>query len=119
MKGNAQFLECLGQLGIDLLRPVTVLLGSRIIDNILEINFRDIQMGPVRNLHLLPFAEGVKPEVQKPLRFILLRRNQPYDILIQAFRDELLLHIRHEPMLILLAGDIFKYILFFILVHNI
>ena len=118
MERNTEFFKRLGKLGIYLLRPVTVLFGRRIIDDILKIDLRDIQMGPMRHLHLLPFPESLQPEIQKPQGFLLLGRNQPYDIFIQPFGYELLLHIRHEAMFILLSGNVFKYIFFCILVHN-
>ena len=46
VKRNPELLECFGQGGIDFLRPVLVLFGSRILDNVLKINFGHIQMGP-------------------------------------------------------------------------
>ena len=70
-------------------------------------------MGPLGNLHLLPLPEGVQPELQEPFRFVLLGRNKPDDVLIQALRYELLLHVCHEAVFILLFRKFFNYIVFF------
>ena len=113
MKRYSQFVESLFKLGINLFRTVAVLLGSGIIYNVLEINLRDVQMSPCRNLHPLPLTKSVQTEIQQPLRFLLFRRDETYDVLIQALGDEFLLEIRHEPVLIFLSRDVLDYIFFF------
>ena len=70
-------------------------------------------MSPFRHLHLLPPPEGIQPELQEPLRFVLLGRNKPDDVLIQSLRDELLLHFCHKAVFILLFRKFFYYIVFF------
>ena len=59
VQGDAQFLEGFGQGRIDFFGAVGILLGCRVIDNILIINGRHLQVPPRRLLHLLPFAESV------------------------------------------------------------
>ena len=70
-------------------------------------------MSPFRHLHLLPPSEGVQPELQEPLRFVFLGGNQPDDVLIQALRYELLLHVCNKTVFILLFRKFFNYIVFF------
>ena len=105
MKRNTQLIESLLQLRIDLLRTVLRLFRSCIIYNILEIDFGNIKMRPLRKFHLLPTAERLKSELEHPLRFLLLRRNHSYNILIEALRNELLLDIRHKAVLIFLVRN--------------
>ena len=115
---DSEFLERGLELGIYLLRPVAVLLRCSIVYYILKIYLRDIEMRPCRHFHLLPSAESLQPELQKPFRFILLCRNQPDYILVQSLGNELLLHIRHEPVLIFLSGYVLQYVFLCLLVHN-
>ena len=115
---NPELFECGFELRVNLLGPVAVLLGRRIIDYILEINLRDIKMRPCGHLHFLPPAESFKPELQQPLGLVLLCRDQPDYILVQSLWNELLLHISDETMLILLARYILQYIFLCLLVHN-
>ena len=60
-------------------------------------------MPPGRDSHLLPFAEGIQTEIQQPLRLLFLGRNQTDNILVQALRDEFLVHVCHESVLVFLA----------------
>ena len=46
LQRDTEFLKSLGKGGIDFLRSIFILFRGRIIDNILEINFGHIQMGP-------------------------------------------------------------------------
>lgn len=70
-------------------------------------------MPPGRFFHLLPFAEGVEPELKQPLRFLLAFGDMTYDILVQALGGELLLNVGDESFLVLLGGYVFEYF-----VHN-
>ena len=113
VKRYSQFVESLFKLGINLFRAVTVLLRSSIIYNVLKINLRDVQMPPRRDLHPLPLTKSVQTEIQQPLRFLLFRRDETYDFLIQTLGNEFLFEIRHEPVLIFLSRDVLDYIFFF------
>ena len=115
MKRNSELVKCLCEFRIDLLRTVFRLLRSRIIDDVLEIDFRYVKMRPLRERHLLPAAECLQTELQHPLRLILLGRNQAYDVFIKTFRYELLLDFGHEAVFIFLIGKAFQY--FFIFTH--
>ena len=78
---------------------------------------RHVQMAPFRHLHLLPFAEGVQAEVQQPLRFAFPFRNHAYDVLVQAFRNKVLIHICDESFFVFFLRYILKKFLFFVNVH--
>ena len=70
-------------------------------------------MAPLGLLHPLPFAECVQAEVQQPLRLLLLRGNEPYDVLVKSLGHILLLDLRDEAFLILPGrkiSDCFYYI---------
>ena len=73
----------------------------------MEVNLGDIQVCPSRHRHRLPFTEGFETKLKEPLRFILLRRNEPNDIFIQSCRYNFSLHIGSETVLVLL----FRYVL--------
>ena len=63
-------------------------------------------MRPVRLRHLLPFAEGVQPELQQPLRLFLPGRYLPDDVLVEPFGQEFLLNVRHEALLVFGGSDL-------------
>lgn len=63
-------------------------------------------MAPGRHSHLLPFMKSLKPEVQQPLRLLLLAGNEPYDILVQALWNELLLNVGDKALLIFARIDL-------------
>ena len=62
-------------------------------------------MGPAGHFHRLPFPEGVEAEFQEPVRLFLESGNGPDDVLIQAFGNEFLLHVRHESFLVFAGGE--------------
>ena len=113
MKWNSKLVECLFKLRVDFFRTVFRLLGSRIINDILKINFRNIKMCPLRHLHLLPASERIETKLKHPLRLLLLCRNKSYYIFIETFRNELLLDISHKAMFIFLVCNAVQYFLVF------
>ena len=115
---NAELVEGLGQLRVNLLRPVSILLRGSVIYNILIVNMRHIQMTPFRGLHRLPFPECVETEVQKPLRLSLPLGNHPDNVLVQAFRDKFLLDIGDKTLLVFLGGYVPEQFLFFVYIHK-
>ena len=116
LEGNAQLLEGLGQFRVDLLRPVLVLLGSGIVDDVLEVDLGQVQMGPAGHLHRLPFPERVQAEFQEPVRLLLEAGDGTDDVFVQALGNEFLFHVRHEAFLVLPGGE-FLYD-FFAIAHN-
>ena len=115
---NAELVEGLGQLRVNLLRPVSILLRGCVIYNILIVNMRHIQVTPFRGLHRLPFPECVETEVQKPLRLPLPLGNHPDNVLVQAFRDKFLLDIGDKTLLVFLGGYVPEQFLFFVYIHK-
>ncbi len=115
---DAQFLECLLQFRVDLFRALRVLLRGSVVDNVLKINFRHIQMSPLGHLHPLPLSESVQPELQHPFRLFLETRDGAYDVLVQSLGYEVLPDLRDEALLVLLPGDLLNYLIFFLNVHS-
>jgi hypothetical protein len=54
----------------------------------------------VRLDHLEPGAERLEAPFEQPLRLALLRRDQAHHVLVQADRDNVLLDIGDEPVLV-------------------
>ena len=71
MKRNTQFLKSLLQLRVNL-SNLLLRLRRSIIDDILIINLRNIQMRPLGHLHFLPPFKRLQTELQQPLRLTLL-----------------------------------------------
>ena len=59
--------------------------GRGIIMQVLIINFRIMNAGPVGLLHGLQPAIGVKAPFGQPLRLVFLGGNEPDNVLVQAF----------------------------------
>ena len=91
-----------------MVRTVGILLGCREIYDILIVYLMELEMAPVRLLHLLPAAEGVQPEFEKPGRLLLACRNTAYDVFGQTFREKFLLDLRNKPLSVFLRGYFFK-----------
>ena len=62
-------------------------------------------MSPLRLLHREPVAECLQAELQQPVGFALLLRDEPNHILVESHRDYLSMHIGGEAELILLLRD--------------
>ena len=115
---NPELVKSLFKLRVYLLGPVAVLFRSSIVDYVLKVYFRYLQMSPCRDFHLLPAPEGSEPELKKPLRLLLLGGNEPYYVLVEPFRNEFLLDISDKTMLILLTGYLLQYVFFRPFVHS-
>ena len=63
----------------------------------------------MRDLHAFPLCKGAEPEIQQPLRFILLFGNKTDNIFVKPFWNELLLEICLEPMPVFGICDILYY----------
>ena len=83
------------------------LFRSCVIDDVLEVDGRDIEVRPGGQRHLLPLPEGFQPEFEQPFGLFLLAGDQPDDVFVETFRDEVLLHHRLEPVLILARRYLF------------
>ena len=114
MERNPEFFKGLGQGRVNLFRAVFVLTRRCVVDDILIVHFREVQMGPRRLFHLLPFPEGVQPELQQPCGLLLPAGNQADDLFVEALRDQFLLHLRHEPLFVLPPGKFLYDMLVFV-----
>ncbi len=111
LQRNPQLLVGLQQLRINLLqapRPIALLLRRGIIHRALVINRRVMHMRPRRLLHRQPMAIRLEPPLQHELRLILLRRDQADDVLIQARRRRVGLHVGEEAVLVFLLDQSFN-----------
>ena len=66
-------------------------------------------MRPGGNLHLLPLPECPETELQQPAGLFLLPGNEAYDVFVQPFRNELLLHPGLKTVLIFAGSKLFYY----------
>ena len=117
LQRDTEFLEGLGQFGVNFLGPVCILLRSSIVDNILEINGRHIQMPPFGHRHPLPPVESVETEVQQPLRLAFPLGNHPDDLFVQPLRNIFLLHVGDKAFFVLLRGEILYDFILVLSVH--
>ena len=71
-------------------------------------------MSPCGLLEREPVAEGPEPEVEQPLRFAFLLRDEAYHLLVEALVNNVCLHIGGEAEFVLLVGYLLdKLVLFF------
>ena len=104
---NAELLVGLENLGIDLverLRPV-VLLGRRVVIEVLVVDRAEIHPRPGRLAHGEPAAIGLEPPGQHPLGLALLGRDEADGVLGQALGGLVGFDQRLEPILILVDVD--------------
>ena len=59
---------------------------------------------PCRRRLLLPVAERLQAELEHPLGFPFLGRDEPDDILVQSFLNDFRMYVRREAELVLLFG---------------
>ena len=126
-EGNSEFVKRFFEFRVDF-SVAFWLLRHRvcIIRNPLIINLRQRHVRPVGLFHRQPMAERLQAELQQPFRLVFLRRNQPYNILVQTLFDDFRLNVRRKAELILLFGNpshqfvvrFFRFRLLFLLRHN-
>ncbi len=99
------------QLRIDLVQALGTLLRCRVVADRLVVDGTVAvrQERPLRLaafvVKLLPVAVSLQPPLEHPFRLALLFRDEPDDVLVQTRRSELLLDVRREAVLVLLARD--------------
>ena len=108
---NSQLLECLGKLWVYLFRAVTVLLWSRVVDDVLVVNLWEIEVGPLRLLHLFPLAESIQTEFEHPVRFFLDLRDRTDYIFVKALGHVGLLDLCDKAFLVFLLDQVFEFFL--------
>ena len=123
-QGNAQFVESLLQLRVNLLRALARLLLPRrgIITDILEVNLGHMHMAPRRSLQRQPVAVRLQAELQQPLRLTLQGRDAAHHILVQPLGDDLGINVGHKAVLVLslcrFLYDLIPFFRFFNLFHR-
>ena len=103
LERNAELIESLLQLWVDLL--VLRFLSQRvgIVGYCLEIDVRNVDVSPCGNGESLPVAVSLQTEVEEPVGLSLLLGDKPHDILVESFRDDLGLYVGGETILIFLV----------------
>ena len=106
--GHAQLLEGAAQLGIHLIHGGVLGLlglGGAVVDDLLEVGFGVDHIGPVGLGHGQPVAVGLEAELKQPFGLAFLGRDEPDHVLVQSGRDAVRFDVRHEAVLVFLAGD--------------
>ena len=104
LQGYSQLVEGLLHLGVYL--PVLGLTRCwvGVVGDGLVVDVGQMQMSPIRSLHLLPVGEGLQSEVEQPLGLSLFLGDEMYYLLIEAFVYDLGVYVGGEAELILLFG---------------
>ena len=110
LDGNAELVERLSDFRIDFVEALQarLLLGRRVIDDVLVVDRGVLDVVPRRLLHLLPDAERLEPPLEQPLGLVLLGGDHPDDVLAQPFRDFFGFDIGDEPVLVFACGEFFN-----------
>src|SRR5437667_7299743 len=91
-------------LRIDVVEAVHRLLRLRcgVVDDVLIVDRRIGDVRPLRLLHREPVPVRPQTPLEEPLGLILLARNEPDDVLVQALRRRVLIEVGNEAVLVLL-----------------
>ena len=106
---NAELVERRPDLGIDLVQAVQhlLLLRRRVVDDVLVVDRVVLDVLPGRLLHREPEPIRLQAPLEQPLRLLLLRGDQPDDVLVEALRDRLGLDVGVEAVLVFAGGELF------------
>ena len=117
---NAEFVEGTFEFGVYLIhRPELLLgLGCCVVDDILKVDFGDVEMGPRRHLHRQPVTIGFQALFEHPLGLPFLRGDSADDLLAESALDKLGLDIGRKTVLILAVGQTLQYIFFVLFCHS-
>jgi len=107
---NTEFLEGLANFGIDLVQALQarLLLGRRVVDDLLVVDRVDLQVVPRRLFHLQPGAIPLQPPLEEPLGLLLLGGDQPDDVLVQAGRNLFGFDVGDKPVLVFACCEFFN-----------
>ena len=86
---DAEFLIGAQQLRVDVIKRfwcVVYRLRRRVVADVLKVDARVFDVGPLRLLHRQPVAIGLEPPSQEPLGLLLLGRDEANDVFAQARR---------------------------------
>ena len=113
---DAEFLEGGPQFGIDFVHAAFeffVFTGGGIVDDLLVVDRRDGQVGPVRHGHGLPFPVGFEPEVEQPFGFFLEGGYFADDLFAQSFADGFGVDVGGESVFVFALRGVFDDLSFF------
>ena len=105
LQGDAELVVGLQQLGIDLVQALGAVLlglGRGVVNDVLVVDGRVVDVGPGRLLHGQPVAIGLQAPFEQPFRLVLLGGNQADDVLVQAAGDGIGFDVGDESPLIFL-----------------
>src|SRR5881397_2104654 len=91
-------------LRIDVLEAVHRLLRLRcgVVDDVLVVDRRIGDVRPLRLFHREPVTIRPQTPLEEPFGLLLLARNEPDDVLVEALRGDVLIEIGNEAVLVLL-----------------
>ena len=102
LERDAELVEGRADLRIDLVEAIELLLFRRrgVVAHALVVDRLVLDVLPVRLFHLEPRAERLEAPLEQPLGLALLRRDQAHHVFIEADRDDVLLGVGDEPVLV-------------------
>ena len=102
LERDAELVEGRADFRIDLVEAVELLLLRRrgVVAHALVVDRLVRDVLPVRLFHLEPRAERLEAPLEQPLGLALLRRDQAHHVFIEADRDDVLLGVGDEPVLV-------------------
>ena len=104
LERDAELVERLHQLRVYLLLAVVLLLRHRVgvVGNCLIVYLRQVEVSPRRLFLCLPELERLEAEVEHPVRFALLLRDETHHVLVKSLVYYIRMHVCGEPESILL-----------------
>ena len=116
---HAQLFVGLEQFRIDLVQALGLVLhrlGRRVVRQRLQVDRRDLQVRPVRQLHGLPALERRQAPVQQKLGLVLLAGDGADGVFIQARRQRVGLDVGDKAVLVaalkrLRQGSVLRFVL--------
>ena len=95
------------QFGVHLVQAFRagLLFRGGVVVQVLIVDWRVVDLGPVRFLGLQPGGVGFQPPVEQPLRLVLTGRDQPDDVFVQALGGHVHFDIGRKAPFIAAIGD--------------
>ena len=99
---DAQLVEGRANFRIDLVEAIELLFFGRrrVVAHALIVDRFVLDVLPVRLFHFQPRAERLEAPLEQPLGLALLRRDQAHHVFVEADRDDVLLDVGDEPVLV-------------------
>src|SRR5439155_5834570 len=109
LERDAEFRVQGPDLGIDILEALHFLLRlrGRVVDDVLIVDRGIADVRPHGLLHREPVAIGPEPPLGHPFRLLLLARDEPDDVLVEALRNRVLIEVGDETVFVLLLRHLF------------